>query len=133
MIVNPETGEPITKPTLRKHFRNELDTGAVVANAMVVESMHQQAVGRAKVVHVLEDGSEETRQERVTPVPAMGIWWTKARMRWSEHKTISGPDGGPIEFEEKTDARERVARNVHRLVAVFEAAQDDGSPSGDGS
>ena len=133
LIMNPQTGEPISRVTLEKYFRREIDIGALKANALVCESMHGQATGRAKVVRVLEDGTQETVREGVKPNTTMGIWWSKARMGWSETKYIAGKDGGPIQFEEKSDARERVARNIRRLTTLLEAQEDDGSPGGDGS
>ncbi len=53
----------IAKGTLEKHFRAEIDQGAAKANAKVVESLYNQATGG-----------------NVTAA----IWWTKARMQWSE-------------------------------------------------
>jgi len=132
LIINPQTGEPISKPTLEKHFRKEIDTGSLVANALVAESMFQQATGRAKVVRVHDDGTQETVREPVKPNRTMGIWWSKARMGWSETRRITGKDGGPIQFEEKSDARERVARKLDRLVAVLEALASDEDTGGDG-
>lgn len=57
----------IDPKTLRKHYRDELDTGHIRANARVAESLYQQAING-----------------NVTA----GIWWTKARMGWSEKHEI---------------------------------------------
>lgn len=62
-IITKSDGTPISKPTLEKHFRAEIDQGAVKANAKIAESLFKQAVGG-----------------NVTA----GIWWTKARMGWKE-------------------------------------------------
>ena len=44
-VANPETGKPITAKTLRLHFRHELDTGHIVANAKVLaDSLISQGV-----------------------------------------------------------------------------------------
>lgn len=53
----------ITKPTLEKHYRDELDMGAANANAEVVAAL----LANAKSGNV-------TAQ----------IWWTKCRMGWKE-------------------------------------------------
>jgi len=53
----------ISRPTLEKHFREELDTAAHKANAKVGGTLYQKAIAG--------------------DTTAM-IWWTKARMRWSE-------------------------------------------------
>ena len=65
----------ISKPTLEKHYRVELDTGAIKANSKIAESLYKQATGG-----------------NVTAA----IWWTKARMGWSETMKHTGGDGGPI-------------------------------------
>lgn len=50
--------------TLRKHYRDDLDTGLAQASAGVAGSLYSMAT-RGKV-------------------PAAAIYWTKARMGWSE-------------------------------------------------
>jgi hypothetical protein len=77
LVINPRTGCPIDDKTLRRHFRYELDTGYVKANAKVVQSLYAQATGG-----------------NVTAA----IWWTKARMGWAERVEHSGKDGGPMEL-----------------------------------
>lgn len=62
----------IDPKTLRKHYRDELDTGHIRANARVAESLYQQAING-----------------NVTA----GIWWTKARMGWSEKTYIDHTSG----------------------------------------
>ena len=70
----------IAPKTLRKHYRNELDTGAVKANARVAESLFQQATGAPAV---FDNQGRMVRAEQLR-VPSAGIWWTKARMGWKE-------------------------------------------------
>ena len=53
--------------TLRKHFREELDTAATKANAMVGGNLYNKAVGG--------------------DTTAM-IWWTKTRMKWSDTTNV---------------------------------------------
>tara|TARA_Y100000593_G_scaffold38802_1_gene75111 strand:+ start:784 stop:1110 length:327 start_codon:yes stop_codon:yes gene_type:complete len=55
----------VTGKTLRKHYRGELDTGHIEANAQVAGSLFQNA-----------KGGNVTAQ----------IWWTKTRMGWSEKR-----------------------------------------------
>ena len=54
----------ISRPTLEKHFRRELDTGMTEANMRVAQALYHQ------------------------PAPDAGvqaqIWWTKTRMGWKE-------------------------------------------------
>lgn len=63
VIFNPQTGKPLDDKTLRLHFRRELDAGHVEANSEVAKSLFAQA-----------------KAGNVTAA----IWWTKARMGWSE-------------------------------------------------
>ena len=65
----------IDPKTLRKNFRDELDTSALLANNEVAKTLYQKAIAG--------------------DTTAM-IWWTKTRMRWSERHEITGEDGGPI-------------------------------------
>ena len=57
----------ISVKTLRKHFRRELDTAAIIANTKVAGSLFKRAI------------NGDT---------ASAIWWTKARMKWSEQKNV---------------------------------------------
>lgn len=57
----------ISKPTLRKHYKNELATGATVLNSIVI--------------------SEHVKQIRAGNFHAIK-WWQQARMGWSEHIVV---------------------------------------------
>jgi hypothetical protein len=57
----------IDDKTLRKHFRRELDTAAIRANAAVAGALYKSA---------LEGGTQAA------------IWWTKTRMKWSDKQEI---------------------------------------------
>lgn len=52
--------------TLRKHYRDELDTGSIKANSRIAESLYRKAMG---------DGPQS-----VTAC----IFWLKTRARWKE-------------------------------------------------
>lgn len=68
----------VSQGTLRKHYRAELDSGAVTANAAVAESLYQLAI----------DGN-------VTAA----IFWLKTRAGWRERPAESEPDtprNGPL-------------------------------------
>lgn len=74
----------VSKPTLEKHYRTELDTGAIKANSRVAESLYKNATG-----------GNVTAQ----------IWWTKARMGWAELHKHAGADGGPVHLVVETGIR----------------------------
>ena len=56
----------ISAPTLRRHFRHELDTGSIEANAKVAQSLFKQATDPAK------------------PSVVAAIFWLKVRAGWVE-------------------------------------------------
>ncbi len=57
----------IDPKTMRKHYREVLDVAAVQANAAIGGALYNKA-----------KGGDTTAM----------IWWTKARMRWSEKKEL---------------------------------------------
>jgi len=65
-VINPQTKKPIDTKTLSKHFENELRVGWVKADSMIAQSLFNKATG---------DGPASV---------TAAIWWTKARMGWSE-------------------------------------------------
>lgn len=67
----------VSKPTLEKHYRAELDTGAIKANSKIAESLYKQATSG-----------------NVTAA----IWWSKARMGWKETQVYAGDPDSPIVF-----------------------------------
>lgn len=68
----------IAQMTLRKHFREEIDTSAERANAQVAGVLFKRATNPS-------DPSGVTA----------AIWWTKTRMGWKEKNetAITGADG----------------------------------------
>lgn len=98
----------IDPKTLRKHFREELDTAHFKANSAVAQSLFRKATG---------DGPQS-----VTAC----IFWLKVRMGWKETEAIehSGPGGGPIMTEESS-ARAEITRRIAGLIA---RKRTDGDP-----
>lgn len=76
----------ISDESLRKHFREELDTGEAKLNAKVAQNLFNIATSK-------QSGC----------VPA-AIFWMKTRAGWREKDRVelTGADGGPIQFEAKT-------------------------------
>ena len=62
--------------TLRKHYRDELDTGHVKANSKVAESLYRKAIG---------DGAQSV---------TAAIFWMKTRAGWKE--TIVQESSGQV-------------------------------------
>ena len=90
----------ITDKTLREHYRDELDNGGTKANINVGGALYSKATGG--------------------DTTAM-IWWTKARMRWSEKKQLehSGEIDGEItsrvvfEFTDEVDDEDEPEQEAH--------------------
>jgi hypothetical protein len=107
LVINPRTGRPIDDKTLRRHFRCELETGYVKANAKVAQSLYHQATG----------GGDWTKA-----IPSCAIWWSKTRMGWKETSVNehTGKDGGPIEH---SHARQRIEFLLNRWSSELEEGQ----------
>jgi hypothetical protein len=93
----------ISEPTLRKHFRDELDGGAFKANMKVGGNMY---------------GLTQSADEQVRLRACQ--WWTSRRMGWKETSVNEqvGKDGGPIETKDVSAIdiiRARIASASARL------------------
>jgi hypothetical protein len=71
----------IDPKTLRRHYRDELDTGAVKATARVAEFLYRKAT-----------------TEGLQCVTA-AIFWLKTRGRWKEDAGPPPPATGPVIYE----------------------------------
>ena len=83
-IINPDTGLPISEPTLRSAFRADLDSGKARATALVAQSLFKKATGEGK------------------GAVAAAIFWLKTQARWNESPQrveLTGKDGGPIKHQ----------------------------------
>jgi len=104
----------IDDKTLRKHFRRELDTGAIEANMRVAQSLFTMA----------------TKDK----VPACAIWWSKARMGWREARATDPAANGDgiavlrVEFVDPRDTQ----RTARHSGAGHSGAGHNGSGNGDG-
>jgi hypothetical protein len=96
LIINPQTNEGITKPTLYKVFRAELDDGANAANALVITNLFRMATGKGP--------------QAVTAA----IFWAKTRMGWKETTVVERREIN--NFEDLTDAE---------LVQIMRSADDE--------
>lgn len=86
----------ISTPTLRRHFRHELDAGIIEANAKVAQSLFKQATDPAK------------------PSVVAAIFWLKVRAGWTE-AGARDPNAPPREEtpgkKEQANRAARVAQN----------------------
>jgi hypothetical protein len=99
LVINPQTNEPISPVTLRKHFRNELDIGHVQANADVAGALFKNA----------------TTGTPTYPAgnPTAQIFWLKTRGNghWKDKQTIE-LETPPSEMEEQ-----EIDSAIERLLA----------------
>ncbi len=80
LIVNPRTGRPISESTLRKHFRDELESGLWKAVASVASCLYEMTTSPG-------------------PYQAAACqFFLKTRARWREtdRMEVTGVDGAPI-------------------------------------
>ncbi len=82
----------ISAPTLRRHFRSELDSGAIEANAKVAQSLFKQATDAHK------------------PSVVACIFWLKTRAGWAE--TGAAPRPQREEAPGKKEQQNRAARTA---------------------
>jgi transcriptional regulator with XRE-family HTH domain len=84
----------ISRPTLIKYYREEIDTGTAKANAKVAQSLYQKATG---------DGASAV---------TAAIFWLKTRAGWKEtivNENV-GKDGGPIQVEDTSATEQFISR-----------------------
>lgn len=97
----------ISTPTLVKHYREEVDTGATKATAKVAESLFRKATG---------DGQGAV---------AAAIFWMKTRAGWRETTRI--------EHEGLDKAIDGLSREELKAIASnLVAAEEEAAGSGDG-
>ncbi len=89
----------ITKPTLEKHYRPELDRAETEANAKVAESLFRKATG---------DGSQAV---------TAAIFWLKTRARWKEPT---------LEAAMKLSADDTITGLLHRIASHGRKLHDPG-------
>jgi hypothetical protein len=102
----------ISEPTLRKHFRDELDGGAFKANMKVGGNMY---------------GLTQSTDEQVRLRACQ--WWTARRMGWKETNVNEnvGKDGGPIETKD-VSAIDIIRARIADASARLGTGSDSGEP-----
>lgn len=99
VIVNPQTGKAIDAKTLRKHFREELDSAAVIANSRVAQNLFTIATGSGK------------------GAVTAAIFWLKTRAGWKETNKVemTGADGGPVQIAPPSVSAAELEQIARRL------------------
>lgn len=89
MILNPDTGLPVTKETLARHFRAELDAGMAIADSEIARSAYLQAVGWPAEY----DENGKKIRDYLAPVPMMTKWLTQSRLGFKDTVVIESSPG----------------------------------------
>lgn len=103
-IINPDTGLPISEPTLRSAFRADLDSGKARATALVAQSLFKKATGEGK------------------GAVAAAIFWLKTQGRWKEapqQVELTGKDGGPVEQKTTVVDEQQIKAAVAKLEGEY--------------
>ena len=74
----------VSEPTMRKHFWQELETGHIVANSKVAQSLFKMATDKDK------------------PNVTAAIFWLKTRARWTEAQPAGAEPPGKKEQAAET-------------------------------
>jgi len=77
LIINSDTGKPIGKNTLRKHFKVELERGMAEAKIRVGKALMDSACGAP--VRIEKDGKRLLIHEAVKPDLTAVKWWQGTR------------------------------------------------------
>lgn len=105
LVINPETGGGISKKTLNKYFRLELDVGGSKAKTMIAQKLFTH----------MENGN-------VTAA----IFLAKVRLGWVERQEHSGPGGGPIQTQDMTEDAAKAA------IKALKGKTGQGNDEGEG-
>jgi hypothetical protein len=94
----------IDPKTLRKHYRRELDTGAIKANSKIAESLYRKALG---------DGAQSV---------TAAIFWLKTRAQWKEIVV------NEVNVEGTLKGTDSIRLLMERIALVGQRIQDRGPP-----
>ena len=113
-IRNPDTEKPISRPTLEKVFRKEIDTAQTELHARIGSFIVKSILGQK------QPNGEVIKSERVRMRLAM--FYTKTKMGWGE-PIVNEPDGqnkapNNEQNEEPNDLKERDLKQ--RTDALFD-------------
>lgn len=115
----------VSEPTLRKHYRAELDTGAAEANAMVGQYLFSLASGRALRQQARSDGTVVPAATHADCKTA-AMFWAKTRMGWREtdRLEVTGKDGENIKVDAEVNAIDKLIGAISRFAPAADAKDD---------
>ena len=108
VIINPNTGKPVSETTLRKYFRAELDRGLIQTKMRVGGSLVRAALGVPPTEHHAGHPGNVTAM----------IFYLKTQAGWKEGDAPLPPSG-----DEEVDMQDAGRRIAFALAAAERAPQ----------
>ena len=100
LVINPKTKKPISKLTLIRHFRVELDRGMTNANVRVMTGMFKNATTPTEA----HPGGH----------PILQIFWAKSRLGWQQERKEPPPP--PLLDSDDASQLERARRVAFAMI-----------------
>lgn len=100
-VTNPQTGKALDAKSLRKHFRDELDSGEARSKSLIAQTLFRHSTGKG--------------QGAVTAT----IFLAKTRLGWKEppqRLEHTGAGGGPVKTKIETTDPIEAAKQYAKLM-----------------
>jgi hypothetical protein len=109
VIVNPQTGRPISEPTLRRAFRSEIDAGQALVTAMVGSVLVSAALGTKPPC------GPPIKDDMVRLKAAM--FYLERRAGWTQGSAPQpcGNPGGPAQPQDVADPKPSILAELTRM------------------
>lgn len=111
-IINPDSGEPISRTTLQKHFRKELDSGFVTGRMRIMAATFRSALGETETLQTSQ--GPVTKQTVPGNVTAQ-IWLQKVLYGLREKVDV----GVPYADADSGDEGDVTIENARRVAFTF--------------
>lgn len=108
VVINPDTGKPISPVTLRKYFRDELDRGLIQTKMRVGGALVRAALGVPPTEHHAGHPGNVTAM----------IFYLKTQAGWKEDAPPAVPPGTTDE-----DGPESMQEHARRIAFVLAAGE----------
>jgi hypothetical protein len=108
-IINPETGKPLSKPTLERSFKREIEIGATEMHTLVGNMIVNTILGRKPAI----GEPIKNDQSRITAA----IFYAKTKMGWKDTTILehTARDGAPLQITAVTVFAQMIERLADRM------------------